>query len=78
MDTMDSDWRDRDDLDLTSEDITAMFDAGEPAEVRGPSSTTTYVPLGGKVVEAIRTFGGQVVSTTMPGLMPAPVKPTHR
>lgn len=36
----------KDDLDLTSDDIAAMFDAGEPLEARGPatwsgSSTTS-------------------------------------
>jgi hypothetical protein len=33
----DMNWRDKDDLDLTSEDIDAMISEGQPVEVRGPS-----------------------------------------
>lgn len=48
------DWRDKDDLDLTSEDISAMFEAGDPVEVRGPSR----LPAGGAFVGVACTFGG--------------------
>lgn len=75
MDSMGSDWREKDDLDLTSEDITAMFDACEPAEIRGPA--VTYVPMGGKIVQALQTFGGRVVSAATPGLITVRLETGH-
>ncbi len=36
-----SDWRDKDDLDLTAEDLEAMADAGEDVLVSGPSAEIT-------------------------------------
>jgi hypothetical protein len=76
MDDMSSDWRDKDDLDLTSEDITAIFDAGEPAEIRGPA--VTYVPMGGKIIQSIRTFGGRFLPAATPGLITVRVETVHR
>lgn len=45
-----SDWRDKDDLELSSDDITEMIDAGQPVEATGP-----IVP-GGFLVEPANTF----------------------
>lgn len=49
----DMDWRDKDDLDLTSDDIDAMIDEGEPVAVRGPR-----LPGGARIVERSATYVG--------------------
>ena len=52
----DMNWRDKADLDLTSEDITAMAAEGERVEVRGPA-----VPAHGIFVRPVPTFAGATV-----------------
>jgi len=54
MASMSDDWRTKDDLDLTSDDITQMFDAGEPVDVGGPEHTPAYARL----VSTNCTFAG--------------------
>ena len=49
-----SEWGRRDDLDLTSDDIGAMLDAGEPVEIAAPE-----LPHAAVLVTALRTFGGR-------------------
>jgi hypothetical protein len=55
----DMNWRDKDDLDLTSEDIDAMIDEGQPVAVRGPR-----LPQGAVLVKAAATYGGETVYAT--------------
>jgi hypothetical protein len=45
-------WRDKDDLDLTSDDISTMLDEGTPVGTRGPDR----YPAGGTVVRPASTF----------------------
>lgn len=47
-----SDWHDKEDLDLTSDDIGAMLDAGEPARAGRPT-----LPGSAILVSAIPTHG---------------------
>lgn len=42
-------WRDKDDLELTSEDIDAMISEAQPVEVRGPS---TELPSAARLITA--------------------------
>lgn len=53
----DMNWRDKDDLDLTSEDIDAMITEGCPVEVRGPK-----LPAGAAFITSSTTF---VISSTL-------------
>jgi hypothetical protein len=53
----DMNWRDKDDLDLTSEDIDAMVAEGQPVVVRGPR-----MPAGASLVTPSPTLGGSVTS----------------
>jgi hypothetical protein len=74
MTNMADDWRMRDDLDLTSEDVSAMFEAGEAEEVRGP-----WVPANGHFVTVSCTFGGAAHRTPLlPSLTPPPQVSTSR
>lgn len=52
-------WRDKDDLDLTSEDIDAMIADGQSVAVRGPR-----LPGHAAIVTAAQTFGGATVQFT--------------
>ncbi len=54
-----TDWRDKDDLELTSDDLGAMLDAGDAVEV----VHAQVLPGCGSFVTPLRTFGGQ---TTQP------------
>ena len=72
MTDMGDTWRDKDDLDLTSEDISAMLDEGTPVEVRGP----VRVPAGGRLVSATLTYW--TGSTTAPERSSAGLQLTHR
>ncbi len=49
----DMNWREKDDLDLTSEDIDAMIAEGQPTNVRGPR-----LPAGARMVERSSTYLG--------------------
>lgn len=49
-----SEWGRRDDLDLTSDDIGALLDAGEPVEITAPK-----LPQAAVLVTALHTFGGR-------------------
>jgi hypothetical protein len=54
-------WRDKDDLDLTSEDISAMADEGEPVEVVGPP-----FPASAHIVAAVTSYGAETLNV-VPG-----------
>jgi hypothetical protein len=47
-----TDWREKDDLNLTAEDITTMLDAGDPIPVTGPR-----LPGSAVIVTAFPTLG---------------------
>lgn len=52
-----SDWRDKDDLDLTAEDITAMLEAGQPVQ-----AASTPLPGGAVLVTPTLTLGGKTLA----------------
>lgn len=52
----DMNWRDKDDLDLSSEDITAMAAEGQEVTVRGP-----HVPGNGTFISSAPTYGATTV-----------------
>lgn len=54
----DMNWRDKDDLDLTSADIDAMIGEGLPVAVRGPR-----LPPGARLVERPSTYRGATTSS---------------
>jgi acetaldehyde dehydrogenase (acetylating) len=61
----DMNWRNKEDLDLTSEDIEAMAEDGQPAEARGPQTDLPSVsaPYHCDVRQARKvTFGGNAYS----------------
>ena len=45
-----ADWRDKEDLDLTAEDLGAMLDAGEPVELTSTQLRPAWSWGGGLVV----------------------------
>lgn len=47
-------WRDKDDLDLTSEDVDAMLSEGQRVGVRGPS---TVLPHGAHLITGASSWG---------------------
>lgn len=53
----DMNWRDKEDLELTSEDISAMAAEGESVAVRGPR-----LPGGAKIVERSATYVGAITN----------------
>ncbi|MGI8538128.1 MAG: hypothetical protein ACR2K2_16995 [Mycobacteriales bacterium] len=55
-------WRDKDDLDLTGEDVDAMIGEGLPVDVRGPR-----LPGCAVVLQAVPTYGGH--SVRFPGVL---------
>ncbi len=57
-----TDWRDKDDLDLTSEDLGAMIDAGEPVEL----VSAPRLPGHGAIVVPVRTHGGTPAQLAAP------------
>lgn len=46
-------WRDKDDLDLTNDDIDAMISEGEAVDIRGP-----FLAGGGKLITRAKTYTG--------------------
>ena len=55
----DMSWRDKDDHDLTSEDISAMAAEGQPVGVRGP-----HIPSAARLATASQTFGATTTTST--------------
>ncbi len=72
MGDMSSDWRDKDDLDLTAEDVDAMLNAGAPLTVVGPHQ----LPGNGVLVTARATFGVPTLWPETPSLT-GPARITH-
>lgn len=80
-----SGWEDKDDLDLTSDDITAMMGKGEPVELTGPSGAPRSTgPIGLLVAVSMagsgRTFvqgrgSNQSIASWTPGLVPHRLPP---
>jgi len=62
------DWRDKEDLELTSEDIGAMMDAGEPVLPGRPK-----LPDRAILVSAVPTYGQRPVTA-----VPLPWTPTRQ
>lgn len=61
------DWRDKEDIDLTSEDIAAMLDAGEPVSAGKPSSPSMAI-----FVSAPPTYGLRPPTDALPPWAPTP------
>lgn len=61
-----SSWFDKDDLDLTAEDIDGMLDAGLPVEATGPP-----LPGGAVFVAPLASYGGHVVPIVASSWSPA-------
>jgi hypothetical protein len=66
MDAM-GDWRDKDDLDLTAEDLSDMLDEGTPVEIVGPrlpswATRVSAVPSFGAGHTEVRVAGGAITS----------------
>ena len=57
-----SDWQSKDDLDLTSEDISTMFAAGVPVEVQGP----VEMPSAAVLLKSVQTYGGSTKTLSRP------------
>ena len=60
------DWRDKDDLELTVEDVDALIRCGKPVDVHGPEP----LPGGGHYISAAPSYGGVTIATLAP---PVPV-----
>jgi hypothetical protein len=59
------DWRDKEDLELTSDDIGAMLDAGEPVSAGKPSSPSMAI-----FVSALPTYGLRPPTEALPPWAP--------